>query len=166
MKLKWSAILILGIFMGLATSCSKEDTPNTNSQDTSSTSSVDQVKQIAQSGDWQVTYFWDTDSDETNDFNGYTFRFNTDGTLTATNGSTTMNGTWSVEDDDSNSSSSGDSDSTDDDDFNIFFPVPDTNDFEDLNDDWDIVSISNTKIELTDVSGGNGGTDFLTFEKI
>ena len=76
-----------------------------------------------------------------------------------------MNGTWSVEDDDSNSSSDSD-DSTDDDDFNIFFPVPDTNDFEDLNDDWDIVSISNNKIELTDVSGGNGGTDFLTFEKI
>jgi hypothetical protein len=39
-----------------------------------------------------------------------------------------------------------------------------TNDFEDLNDDWDIISHSPTKIELKDVSGGNGGTDYLTFE--
>ncbi|GAB5400006.1 MAG: hypothetical protein Aureis2KO_15910 [Aureisphaera sp.] len=167
MKLKWSAILVLGIFMGLATSCSKEDSADNNSQNNNSSSSVEQVKSIAQSGNWQVTYFWDTDSDETNDFAGYTFRFNNDGSLVATNGSTTMNGTWSVEDDDSNSSGDSDSnDSTDDDDFNIFFPVPDTNDFEDLNDDWDIVSISDNRIELTDVSGGNGGTDFLTFEKI
>ncbi|MBX2828259.1 MAG: hypothetical protein KTR22_08855 [Flavobacteriaceae bacterium] len=152
--------------MGLATSCSKEDSPTDNNQNNNNSSSVDQVKRIAENGNWQVTYFWDTDSDETNDFAGYTFNFNNDGTLVATKGNTTMNGTWSVEDDDSNSSSSDDDDSIDDDDFNIFFPVPDTNDFEDLNDDWDIVSISNTRIELTDVSGGNGGTDFLTFEKI
>ncbi|MDC8003810.1 hypothetical protein POV27_07090 [Aureisphaera galaxeae] len=168
MKTRWSAILLLGIFVGLATSCSKEDSADTNNQNNNNSSSVDQVKSIAQSGDWQVTYFWDTDSDETSDFSGYTFRFHNDGTLTATRGTTTMNGTWSVVDDDSNSSS-GDSDSddsTDDDDFNIHFPVPDTNDFEDLNDDWDIISITNNKIELIDVSGGNGGTDYLTFEKI
>ena len=29
--------------------------------------------------------------------------------------------------------------------------------FEDLNDDWDFISQSSTKIELIDVSGGNGG---------
>ena len=39
------------------------------------------------------------------------------------------------------------------------------NDFEDLNDDWDIISQSSSKIELIDISGGNGGTDYLTFEK-
>ncbi len=163
MKLKLSTLVVL-LTMGLVTSCSKDDSPN-NAQN--NTSSVDQLKRIAQNGDWQVTYFFDTDTDETNDFNGYAFKFNADGTLVATKGSTTVNGTWSVVDDDSNSSSGDDDDdSTDDDDFNIFFPVPDTNDFEDLNDDWDIVSISDTKIELIDVSGGNGGTDLLTFEKI
>ena len=40
-----------------------------------------------------------------------------------------------------------------------------TNNFEELNDDWDVVSQSATKIELIDVSGGNGGTDYLTFER-
>ena len=39
-------------------------------------------------------------------------------------------------------------------------------DFEELSDDWDITSSSNTKIDLIDVSGGNGGTDTLIFEKI
>ena len=35
----------------------------------------------------------------------------------------------------------------------------------DLSDDWDIVERTDTKIRLQDVSGGNGGTDYLTFEK-
>ena len=48
-------------------------------------------------------------------------------------------------------------------DFNIVFSTP--ADFEELTEDWHIISISNTKIELTHVSGGNGGTDFLTFER-
>ena len=65
-----------------------------------------------------------------------------------------------------NDSNSDDDSSSDDDiDFNILFPVPDSNDFEDLNDDWDIVSSSSTRIDLIDISGGNGETDMLTFEK-
>jgi hypothetical protein len=48
-------------------------------------------------------------------------------------------------------------------DFNIVFLSP--ADFEELSEDWSILSISPSKIELKHVSGGNGGTDFLTFEK-
>ena len=80
----------------------------------------------------------------------------------ASNGSNTVTGTWSVTDD---SNSSDDSSSDDDIDFNIFFPVPETSDFEDLNDDWDVVSTTPTRIRLMDVSGGDGSTDMLTFEK-
>ena len=76
-----------------------------------------------------------------------------------------MNGIWSVVDGSGNSSSDDDGNSTDDDDFNILFSVPATSDFDDLNDDWDIISVTANKIELIDISGGNGGTDFLTFEK-
>ncbi|TBN01411.1 hypothetical protein EYD45_13485, partial [Hyunsoonleella flava] len=99
----------------------------------------------------------DSGENETSDFTGYNFSFNSDGSLVATNGTDTLTGTWSVTDDSSSSD--------DDIDFNIFFPVPDTNDFEDLNDDWDIISYTSTKIELIDISGGNGGTDNLIFEK-
>ena len=37
--------------------------------------------------------------------------------------------------------------------------------FMDLSDDWDVINITDSKIELIDVSGGNGGTDYLTFER-
>lgn len=117
---------------------------------------IEQIENFAQNSSWRITYFFDTDHEETNNFSGYSFNFNIDGSLAATDGNTVINGTWSVV----NSSSSSDDDMH----FNIFFATP--NDFEELSDDWEIVSTSSSKIELTDVSGGNGGTDFLTFEKI
>ena len=46
--------------------------------------------------------------------------------------------------------------------FNISFSSPP--DFEELSDDWDILSFSNNTIELIDESG-DGSTDMLTFEK-
>lgn len=48
-------------------------------------------------------------------------------------------------------------------DFNIFFASPE--DFNELSEDWNIVSYSNTKIELIHISGGDGETDLLTLEK-
>lgn len=48
-------------------------------------------------------------------------------------------------------------------DFNIFFASP--ADFSELTEDWNVISHTMNKIELIHVSGGNGGTDLLTFEK-
>jgi hypothetical protein len=157
------SIVTLTIAISLI-ACSKEES-NTSVDVNDNGTSADRVTLVAQSGTWRITYFWDTDEDETSNFTGYDFTFNTDGTLIAVKGNTTVNGTWSVVDDSGNSSSDDDGNSTDDDDFNILFSVPTTSDFDDLNDDWDIISVTANKIELIDVSGGNGGTDFLTFEK-
>lgn len=146
-------------FSLMSSMCSNDDddgSPNNNSQQ------IAEIENTVESGTWRITNFNDSGQNETSDFNGYDFSFNSDGSLVATNGSNTMTGTWSVTDD---SNSSDDSSSDDDIDFNIFFPVPDSNDFEDLNDDWDIVTTTSTRIELIDISGGNGGTDMLTFEK-
>jgi len=140
--------------------CESDD----NSDSNGNQSSIDQITEIAETGTWRIISFIDSGDDETSDFNGYAFTFNQDGTLIAVNGSTTLSGTWSVTDD-SSSSSDDDDNSSDQEDFNIFFPVPESNDFEDLNDDWDIVSVSEVSISLTDVSGGNGGTDTLVFER-
>ena len=148
-------ICTLLIFL-LITSCSSNDDENSDNI----SQQIIQIENIVESGTWRITNFNDSGQDETSDFAGYDFTFNVDGTLLATNGTNTLNGTWSITDD-----SSDDNSSSDDIDFNIFFPVPDTNDFEDLNDDWDIVSTSSTKIELIDISGGNGDTDLLTLEK-
>ena len=145
------------------TSCSKDDSSNASS--TPNETSADQTTQVAESGTWRITSFIDSGQDETSDFTGYSFSFNADGLLLATKGNETITGSWSVSDDSSNSSSDDDGNSTDDDDFNIFFAVSEDSKFEDLNDDWDFISVSSSKIELIDISGGNGGTDYLTFEK-
>lgn len=135
----------IGSLMLLA-SCKKDDVK-----------AIEAIEEEVSAGTWRITSFVDSGTDETGNFNGYTFTFASDGTLSATNGSNTYAGTWSVTD--SNSSD----DSADDLDFNIFFNA--TGNFEDLNDDWDISSHSSTTIALIDVSGGNGGTDYLTFTK-
>ena len=79
--------------------------------------------------------------------------------LTATNGTNSYSGTWSV----TSSDDSNDDNPSSDLDFNILFSSP--ADFADLTDDWDIVTYSSTTISLRDVSGGNGGTDILVFTK-
>lgn len=156
MKILLKAILVFFIYTGLAMSCDKDDDDNSQQQNTN----VTQIINTAQSGNWKITYFFDSDHEETGHFTGYVFTFNDNGSLVAVNGSTTITGTWSVTD----SNSSDDDGGSGDTDFNIFFASP--NDFEDLSDDWHIISVSSSKIELIDVSGGNGGTDYLTFEKL
>ncbi|KGO84349.1 hypothetical protein Q763_00970 [Flavobacterium beibuense F44-8] len=133
-------------------SCSSDDDNSPVNTDTS------QIVSAAQSGTWSITSFVDSGNDETNHFTGYAFTFGSNGVLTAVNGDTTVTGTWSVTTDDSNDDNpSGDVD------FNIAFASP--ADFVDLTDDWDIVTVTSTTISLIDVSGGNGGTDTLMFQK-
>lgn len=152
-------ILLMMSFSLLSSTCSSDDDGN-NQNDNSQ--EIAQIETDVESGTWRISSYIDSGSDETNDFNGYNFNFSTDGTLSATNGTTSYSGTWSVTD---SSNSSDDSNNDDDIDFNIFFPVAESNDFEDLNDDWDVVSHTDTTLSLIDISGGNGGTDILVFQK-
>ncbi len=118
-----------------------------------------QVINTVNQGTWRITFYQDSQTDETSNFSGYTFTFGASNVLTATNGSTNYTGTWSVTNSDSN-----DDNPSNDLDFNIGFSSPQLFDDE-LTDDWDIISYTSTKIQLIDISGGNGGTDYLTFEK-
>lgn len=145
---------IIGLFtLFVLSSCSSNEDSNSNEKE------INEVKAIAQSNTWQITSFIDSGNDETNHFSGYSFTFNNDGSITASNGSQTHTGSWSVTNSNSND------DSPNDIHFNILFITPTTFD-DDLTEDWNIVSKNNTKIELIHISGGNGGTDTLTFEKI
>lgn len=154
----YTGLLLLLSFSLMSSTCSSDDDAmSDNSQQ------IAQIEVQATSGTWRITNFVDSGVEETSDFAGYDFSFNGDGSLVATSATNTLTGTWSVTDD--SNSSSDDSNDDDDIDFNIFFPVPDSNDFNDLNDDWDVVSTSSTQIVLIDISGGNGGTDMLTFER-
>jgi len=139
----------------LSTSCSSDDSA-------SNTNDPAPIINAVRSGNWRITRLEDSGVNETNQYASYVFNFGNSNALTAT-GNNTYNGFWSVmNDDDSNDDSP-----SNDLDFVILFSSPAPADFiDDLSDDWDILSYSATKIELIDVSGGNGGTDYLTFEKI
>ena len=133
-------------------SCSSDDS-NSNG-----TNSISSITSAVASGTWKITYYFDTDKEETSNFSGYNFTFGSNGVLTATNGTLTQTGTWSVTD-----SNSDDDNSISDLDFNIAFTSPAT--FLELTDDWEIIERTSTVIKIKDVSGGNGGTDYLTFTK-
>ena len=258
----------------LFTSCSKDADDNDNFANLQA--DIETITNELTSGSWAITNFIDSGKNETGDFTGYDFKFNSDGSLVADNGNNTETGTWSLtiddnSNDDSNDSSNDDSNNSLNDDcnncsvsqltdvltacsgwyvdklelndndlednlegysfdfsadgsmtvtdigdleatwtlheielengeskvdlridgddrlrfknnctigdfsggsggitsgdidFNIFFSAP--ADFAELSDDWDIISHTALKIELIHVSGGNGGTDLLTFEK-
>jgi hypothetical protein len=160
---------------------------------------------------WYVEKLERNDSDLESNFNGYDFNFAADGTVTVASGNETYSGTWTASGNGNNIQvvltimdlmdigdtwtlheielANGESQvdlridgndrlrfrnnctignfsggtSSGDIDFNIFFASP--VDFSELSEDWDIITNTGTKIELIHVSGGNGGTDLLTFEK-
>ncbi|WP_396194931.1 hypothetical protein [Flavobacterium sp.] len=150
-KLILIPMLFCLFMLNVASMCSSDD-------DSSSSPDPTPVINAATQGTWRVTSYVDSGNNETSDFAGYNFTFATGGALTATNGTNSYSGTWSVTGDDSTDDSP-----SNDLDFNISFAGPAN--FADLTDDWDIVSYSATTISLIDVSGGNGGTDTLVFTK-
>ncbi len=155
--MKFKSLLAICLIGSLSFISCEDDDDDDNSSSSSQTSVVKkQIETNVQDGEWRITKFVDSGVNETNNFTGYDFTFNSSGVLNANNGTNDYNGTWSVTFD------RGD-DSPDDLDFNINFNL--TNDFQDLNDDWDIISNSATEIRLIDISGGNGGIDSLTFQK-
>ncbi len=104
---------------------------------------------VLTSGTWYVSYFFD-DEDETSDYNGYNFTFNTGGSVSVVKNGVTTSGTWS------NYMDSGQEK------LELAFSNTSLEEFED---DWKVVEFSSTVIKLKDVSGGNGGTDYLYFTK-
>lgn len=78
------ALLTLSVSL-MSAMCSSDDDgdSNNNSQE------IAQIENEVESGTWRVSSFIDSGQDETNDFTGYNFTFDANGTLTATNGNTT-----------------------------------------------------------------------------
>ena len=94
----------------------------------------------------------DNGNDETPHFSGYEFIFSPGGSATASNGSNTVSGTWMTGTDDSQSK--------------LILDFGSTSPFDELNEDWHVLEETSTMIRCEHISGGNGGTDYLTFEKI
>ena len=150
-KLKLFQLSLFVILLSVVFSCSN---------DSSSNSSVDPTPVIntVNKGTWRITFYEDSGVNETSNFVGYNFTFGANSLLTATNVTNTYIGAWSV-----TSDNSGDDSPSNDLDFNIAFNSPAN--FSELTEDWNIIERTDTKIKLVHVSGGNGGTDYITFEK-
>ncbi len=74
-------ISIYALLLFIAVSCKRESVNGNNT--------------VALSGTWRINYYWDQ-KDETSDFAGYNFMFNSGGVLMAHgNSGTTITGTWS-----------------------------------------------------------------------
>lgn len=143
MKTTKSIILAATILALVLNSCDKSNDPAAPEDSAAST--------LLQPGTWKVTLFNDSGNDETSNFLGFNLTFVSDGTVTAVKNATTVNGIWNTGVDNNQNK------------FILNFGT--TNPFDELNEDWGILELTPDKIRLQHVSGGNGGTDLLTFEK-
>jgi len=139
-------ILILLAIVVFASCSSDDDSGNVN------TNEFEQIKTTLTQGEWMVSKLIDGQSDHTIEFESFVFTFREDGTVLAQNDLFTENGNWAYD----NSSSSSEE---------LVLQFSETTPFDEINDDWDIVSVTNSKVELSDVSGGNGDVELLTFTK-
>ncbi len=137
-------ILFILLILVSFSSCKKDDNSSSSNITTVLNSTITQ-------GGWRVTSYIDSGNNETSHYTGYAFTFQSGGVVTATKSGSTVNGTWS----------SGNDDST----LKLVLNFGTTDPFQELNDDWHVVQQTSTMIKLEDVSGGNGGIDYLTFEK-
>ncbi|MFT3981964.1 MAG: hypothetical protein QM687_15970 [Ferruginibacter sp.] len=124
-------------------SCSKDDDSPSGASAAVATSLKD--------GTWHISSYSDNGVDETSDFSSFTFTFASSGTVTATNSVLTATGTWSSGRDDSKHK------------LYLGFSTPAL--FEEIDEDWEIVTQSSTQVSLKHVSGGSGETDLLVFTK-
>ena len=145
-KLKLISILSLLFVLNVASMCSDDD--DTSSQ----VSNPTEIASTLADGQWIVTLYKENDVVQTSNYSGYNFTFGTDSALSATNGTTTQSGDWSTYTDSGYTK------------LDIMFTALD-GPFEEISEDWNVISRTATKIELKHVSGGDGSSDYLTLEK-
>jgi len=135
------ALLLMGVVL-TTSSCSKDDDDNSPSA---------AVSTSLKSGTWRITSFSENGVDHTSDFSSFTFTFGNSGTVTAANSILTATGSWSTGLDDSQ--------------HKLILDFNSGALFDEISEDWEIVSQSSTQVSLRHVSGGSGGTDLLVFQK-
>lgn len=92
---------------------------------------------------WVVSSFVDEGDNETAAFSGFELTFSTTGSLSAQNGNSTTNGTWS-------SRKNG---------TELEMEFDTENILDELDDDWSVVSISDTQINLENINEDNGNVE-------
>lgn len=137
------------------------DDKNDDNQDQAAAKITEVENRAINGQQWRITNYTKENLDNTASFNGYIFEFDTNNLLTVTNGSDNFAGTWSVTGEDDNDDSKSEFDDID---FNLQFINPPL--FVELTEDWEVINLTDSRIELRHSSGGNGRIDLLTFERI
>lgn len=146
MKKQFIYTLLLATCMMLSISCDKDDDIIENEE-------TAKVTQLLSVGNWAITQYKNDGVDRTTVFSDYVFQFDTGNVLRATQGTTAFTGSWSV---------TADDDRRTDLDLNIFFSTG--TDLRTINDDWEIINYSDTRIEVGD-DYGDVDEDVIVFEK-
>jgi len=101
-------------------------------------------------GTWHVSYYFEGDDDETNNYNGYDFTFFVGGNIEVEKNGNYSNGLWTKYID-------GGQDWLE-----LDF---DDSDLGDLEEDWRIIEYTATQLRLKHTSGGGGDTEYLNFTR-
>jgi hypothetical protein len=101
-------------------------------------------------GKWTITYYFD-EKDETGNFSGYELTFLENGTVKVSKDDNTIEGTWQT--------------LTDDGKLKLGLDFGENEIMKDLNEDWIVVDIKESRIELKDISGGDGSVSNLVLEQ-
>lgn len=104
---------------------------------------------ILTNGTWYVSYYFD-DSDETLNYKGYNFTFNSNQTVMVVKEKNTIAGNWSTFVNNSQ---------------DIFLLKIEDSKLDELEDDWKITEFTTTKVRLKNKSSSDGATDYLYFTK-
>jgi len=102
-------------------------------------------------GKWIVANYLESDLNKTENYKGFSLEFAENGTVVASNDTETIEGTWSEITDSGVKKLSMD--------FGEAVP------FNEFNDDWELVEYNETRVELKDLSGGDGSINKLIFER-
>ena len=102
-------------------------------------------------GDWSIANYTNADVDETTNYTGFSLAFSNDGTLVVTNDTQSIEGDWEESEDNGVAHLELD--------FGSEAP------FEELGENWEVVSFTNDRIELTNANEDET-TDTLVFEKL
>lgn len=134
--------LFLMLFV-LCTSCETDDDSVDMGQEQFAAADVTMLRSTANTGTWRISRFIEDDEDITNFFQGFRLTFNDDGSLVVENETLTLNGTWRIDFDD------------DDDDLEFELSIATSSndldeEFDELTEDWDVVSFSDNRITLSD----------------
>jgi hypothetical protein len=138
MKFLKIQIIPLVILFFVISACSKSDEPPATSP-------------IIQQGTWRVSYFSDNGAVETNNYTGYVFTFNSNGSVTAVKNGVSTTGTWSPGTKESD---------------NKLVLTFNAIALSELNTDWHFTEKSYSVLAMEHVHSGNGGIDVLILEKI